>query len=98
MPCLKTICVASFTDVNLHFLSDDFKGLMLFTNLHFSSTSSCMTVTNRSMVVGAIFSSVLSWRCNLNLPCASWRLMIFVFSGDILYHPRHVEDVRKPNT
>jgi len=39
MPCLETICMTSFADANLHqtFLSDQFKDLMLFTNLHFSS-------------------------------------------------------------
>jgi len=41
MRCLETIRMAPFTRVNLHqiFLSDHFKALVLFTNLHFSSIS-----------------------------------------------------------
>jgi len=39
MPSLEIICMASFADVSLYqtFLTDRFKGLMVFTNLHFSS-------------------------------------------------------------
>jgi len=51
-PCVENICMASFTDVSVHnnFLSDHFKSLMLFTNLHFASIiqCSCMTVTSYS--------------------------------------------------
>jgi len=36
IPCLETICMDSFTDVNLQlFLSDHFKGLILLQNLIF---------------------------------------------------------------
>ena len=52
MPSLTNLVLFSDAQcASFNFLSDHFRGLMLYTNLHFSSTvsrSNCMTVTNYS--------------------------------------------------
>jgi len=95
VPSLETIYImlynAFYNVAHLHltFSSDRFKCLMLFTNLHFSSTTqgSCITVTHCSscwcIVSGAYFSSVFNCFCVLTktfcvLRSASWLLYFFV--------------------
>ena len=77
MPCWATICI---------FLSDRFKCLILFTNLHSSSIILTLLQDSDQLKLllvrcfGLGVSSLLLLCGNENLPCASLRLGISVFA------------------
>jgi len=100
MPCLETICIAFCNVVHLHltFLSDRFKYLMLFTNLHFSSSTYltllyqyCLSVATKTFgVLGGASGFLYFLVIPQSPPTGISRTSRFPYL-------QHVDNVCKPN-